>query len=158
MSTETNAPNQELQQFVIQRLYVKNSSFETTQTPSVFQKQWEPELNVELNTSHKELEPNIYEVILSVTATVKNKQETAFLAEVQQAGIFTIQGPSDEQLEHILSSFCPNILFPYVRETISSLVTRGSFPPLVLSPINFDALYIQKKQAQQEQTPEENVQ
>lgn len=158
MSNETNAPNQELQQFVIQRLYVKNSSFETTQTPAIFQKQWEPELNVELNTSHKELEPNIYEVILSVTATVKNKQETAFLAEVQQAGIFTIQGPGEEQLQHILGSFCPNILFPYVRETISTLVTKGSFPPLVLSPINFDALYMQKMQAQQEQAQEENVQ
>lgn len=158
MSNETNAPNQELQQFVIQRLYVKNSSFETTQTPAIFQKQWEPELNVELNTSHKELEPNIYEVILSVTATVKNKQETAFLAEVQQAGIFTIQGPGEEQLQHILGSFCPNILFPYARETISTLVTKGSFPPLVLSPINFDALYMQKMQAQQEQAQEENVQ
>ena len=78
MSTETIPPNQELQQFVIQRLYVKNSSFETTQTPSIFQKQWEPELNIELNTGHLELEPNIYEVTLTVTATVKNKQETAF--------------------------------------------------------------------------------
>lgn len=158
MSTETNTPNQEIQQFVIQRLYVKNSSFETTQTPSIFQKQWEPELNVELNTGHQELEPNIYEVTLTVTATVKNKQETAFLAEVQQAGIFTIQGPGEEQLQHILGSFCPSILFPYIRETISSLVTKGSFPPLVLSPINFDALYIQKMQAQQEQPQEEDVQ
>ena len=90
MSTETNQP--ELQ-FVIQRLYIKNSSFETTQTPAIFQKQWEPELNLELNTGHTELEANTYEVTLTVTATVKNKEETAFLVEVQQAGVFTIQGP-----------------------------------------------------------------
>ena len=136
---------------MIQRLYIKNSSFETTQTPAIFQKQWEPELNLELNTGHVELEPSVYEVTLRVTATVKNKEETAFLVEVQQAGVFTVNVPDGEQLGHILGSFCPGILFPYVRETISSLVTKGSFPPLVLSPINFDALYMQKMQAHQEQ-------
>ena len=151
MSTEANQPEQDLQQFIIQRLYIKNSSFETTQTPAIFQKKWEPELNLELNTNHTELEANTYEVTLTVTATVKNKEETAFLVEVQQAGVFTVNGPDAEQLNHILGSFCPSILFPYVRETVSSLVTKGSFPPLVLSPINFDALYMQKMQAQQEQ-------
>ena len=104
-----------------------------------------------MNTDHTELEANTYEVTLTVTATVKNKEETAFLVEVQQAGVFTVNGPDSEQLNHILGSFCPSILFPYVRETVSSLVTKGSFPPLVLSPINFDALYMQKMQAQQEQ-------
>ena len=122
-----SSENQESQQqFVIQRIYNKNLSFETTQTPAVFQKKWEPELNVELNTTHTELEKNIYEVTLTVTATVKNAQEIAFLVEVQQAGIFTIEGTSPEQLQHILESFCPNILFPYVRETISSLVSKVS--------------------------------
>lgn len=151
MSQEANDSDKDLQQFIIQRIYIKNSSFETTQTPAVFQKQWEPELNLDLNTAHTELEPNIYEVTITVTATVKNKQDTAFLVEVQQAGIFTIQGPEADQLQHILNSFCPSILFPYARETVSSLVTKGSFPPLVLSPINFDALYMQKMQTQQEQ-------
>ncbi len=151
MSNEENSQNQELKQFHIQRIYIKNASFETTHTPDIFQKQWEPELNLEINTGHKELEKNIYEVTLTVTATVKNKQETAFLVEVQQAGIFTIEGSIPAQLHHILESFCPSILFPYVREAISSLVTHGSFPQLVLSPINFDALYMQKIQAQQEQ-------
>ena len=151
MSTEANQPENDLQQFIIQRLYIKNSSFETTQTPAIFQKKWEPELNLELNTNHTELEANTYEVTLTVTATVKNKEETAFLVEVQQAGVFTVNGPDAEQLNHILGSFCPSILFPYVRETVSSLVTKGSFPPLVLSPINFDDLYMQKMQAQQEQ-------
>ncbi len=151
MSQEANDSDRDLQQFIIQRIYIKSSSYETTQTPAVFQKQWEPELSLDLNTSHTELDPNIYEVTITVTATVKNKQDTAFLVEVQQAGIFTIQGPEDDQLQHILNSFCPSILFPYARETVSSLVTKGSFPPLVLSPINFDALYMQKMQAQQEQ-------
>lgn len=151
MSQEANDSDRDLQQFIIQRIYIKSSSYETTQTPAVFQKPWEPELSLDLNTSHTELDPNIYEVTITVTATVKNKQDTAFLVEVQQAGIFTIQGPEDDQLQHILNSFCPSILFPYARETISSLVTKGSFPPLVLSPINFDALYMQKMQAQQEQ-------
>ncbi|MCR9192089.1 MAG: protein-export chaperone SecB [Gammaproteobacteria bacterium] len=148
MSTENEENNQELQQFVIQRVYIKSSSFETKDVPGIFQQKWEPELNLDINTDHIELDKDIYEVTLSVTATVKNVKETAFLVEVEQAGIFSIQGPTAEQLGHILGSFCPSILFPYVRETISSIVTKGSFPPLVLSPINFDALYMQKQQAQ----------
>lgn len=149
MSTEQTetTPNTDMQ-FMIQRIYTKNSSYETTQTPAVFQKKWEPELSLDINTSHHSLDTHVYEVILTVTATVKNLGETAFLVEVQQAGIFTIQGPPSEQLDHILGSFCPSILFPYVRESISSAVTKGSFLPLVLAPINFDALYLQQKEQQ----------
>lgn len=142
---ETNAEGQETQ-FMIQRLYVKNLSFETTNTPDVFQHKWEPELSLDLNTQHTKLEENVYDVALTVTATVKNNQATAFLVEVQQAGIFTIQGPSDDQLDHLLNSFCPSLLFPYAREAITSEVVRGSFPQLVLAPINFDALYMQQRQ------------
>lgn len=131
-------------QFMVQRLYVKDLSFETKNTPEVFKQQWEPELNLELNTQHSELEPDVYEVVLSVTATVKNQNETAFLVEVHQAGIFTIQGAPEGQLDHLLGSFCPSILFPYAREAITSEVIRGSFPQLVLSPINFDAIYLQQ--------------
>lgn len=137
-------------QFMIQRLYIKNSSFETNNTPAIFQQKWEPELSLDINTTHVILDKDIYEVTLTVTATVKNKQDTAFLVEIQQAGIFTIQGPTGEQLDHILGSFCPSILFPYVREAISSAVMKGSFPALVLSPINFDALYLQQKEKNSE--------
>ena len=137
-------------QFMIQRLYVKNLSFETSNTPAVFQQKWEPELNIDLNTKHTLLENNVHEVILTVTATVKNNQTTAFLVEVQQAGIFTIQGPNDDQLDHLLNSFCPSLLFPYAREAITSEVVRGSFPQLVLAPINFDALYMQQLQDRQQ--------
>ena len=143
-TTQADA-NQDMQ-FMIQRIYTKNASFETTHTPAIFQKKWEPELTLDINTSHVKLDQDIYEVTLSVTATVKNMQETAFLVEVEQAGIFTVQGPKGDPLEHILGSFCPSILFPYVRESISSAVSRGSFPPLVLAPVNFDALFLQQQE------------
>ena len=133
-------------QFMIQRVYIKNLSFETTNTPAIFQQKWEPELSLDLNTQHTKLDEGVYEVSLTVTATVKNQGTTAFLVEVQQAGIFTIQGPQPEQLDHLLGSFCPNILFPFAREAITSEVIRGSFPQLVLAPINFDALYAQQQE------------
>lgn len=139
-------------QFMIQRLYVKNLSFETVNAPHCFQQQWEPELALDLNTSHTRLDDSgVYEVVLRVTATVKNKAATVFLVEVEQAGIFSIQGTSPEQLDHLLGSFCPSILFPYAREAVTTEVTRGSFPQLVISPINFDALYLQQ-QAEKEKS------
>ncbi len=128
-------------QFLIQRIYTKNSSFESREAPAIFKQKWEPELNLEIDIQHCKLEEDIYEVCLVVTATVKNKATVAFIAEVVQGGIFTIKGASTEQLSHLLGSFCPNILFPYAREEITSSVIRGSFPQLVLAPINFDALY-----------------
>lgn len=157
MSEQTNIPSQsEEAQFMIQRVYVKDSSFETPNTPAVFQQQWEPELSLDLNSQNVQLEKDVYEVVLTVTATVKNQNAIAFLAEVKQAGIFTIQGAPADQLDHLLGSFCPSILFPYARETITSQVIRGSFPQLVLAPINFDALYMQqleeKHKAKQDET------
>ncbi|ARB92206.1 protein-export chaperone SecB [Legionella longbeachae] len=145
MSEQANQiPQNNETQFMIQRIYVKDLSFETPNTPAVFQQQWEPELNLDLNTSTTKLEENVFEVVLTVTATVTNQKSTAFLVEVKQAGIFTIQGAPENQLDHLLNSFCPNILFPYAREAITSQVIRGSFPQLVLAPINFDALYMQQ--------------
>ncbi|KTD05332.1 protein-export chaperone SecB [Fluoribacter gormanii] len=145
MSEQANqAQNQNETQFMIQRIYVKDLSFETPNTPAVFQQQWEPELNLEINTTNTMLEEGVYEVVLTVTTTVTNQKATAFLVEVKQAGIFTIQGAPANQLDHLLNSFCPNILFPYAREAITSQVIRGSFPQLVLAPINFDALYMQQ--------------
>jgi preprotein translocase subunit SecB len=148
--------NQEQQnndtQFMIQRVYVKDLSYETPNTPAVFQQQWEPELTLDLNTTSTQLEAGVYEVILTVTATVNNQKTVAFLVEVKQAGIFTIQGAPDSQLDHLLNSFCPSILFPYAREAITSQVIRGSFPQLVLAPINFDALYMQQLAEKQKET------
>ncbi|WP_028388147.1 protein-export chaperone SecB [Legionella fairfieldensis] len=152
----SNQQNSEAQ-FMIQRIYVKDSSFETPNTPAIFQQQWEPELSLDLNTQHVQLEKGVYEVVLSVTATVKNQNTVAFLAEVKQAGIFSIQGAPAEQLEHLLGSFCPSILFPYAREIITSQVVHGSFPQLVLAPINFDALYIQQQEEKKKAAQEKNT-
>lgn len=151
-----NQPNNDTQ-FMIQRIYMKDLSFEAPNTPAIFQQQWEPELNLEINTSHTKLEENIFEVVLTVTATVTNKKTTAFLVEVKQAGIFTIQGAEETQLGHLINSFCPSILFPYAREAITSQVVHGSFPQLVLAPINFDALYMQQLAEKQKEVDKETT-
>jgi preprotein translocase subunit SecB len=148
----TDKAGTEQHQFFIQRVFTKNISFESPNSPAVFQEEWEPELNLDLNVKHNHLGHDTYEVILSVTAQVKNKDNIAFLVEVEQAGIFTIQGPNEQQLEHVLESFCPSLLFPYAREIITSEVSRGSFPQLVLAPVNFDAIYWHQKQQQETET------
>jgi len=148
MTEQASTDNKNDAQFLIQRVYMKDMSFEAPNTPAIFQKKWEPELSLDLNTSHTKLENDVYEVILHVTATVKNDNEVAFLAEVKQSGIFTIKGAPEDQLDHLLGSFCPSILYPYAREAITSEVVRGSFPQLVLAPVNFDALYTQQKQTE----------
>ncbi len=142
------AQNQETK-FMIQRIYMKNLSFETVNTPMCFQEKWQPELELDIDTTQTSLSQNVFEVVLNITATVKNNQATVFLVEIQQAGIFLIEGAAEIQLKHLLGSYCPNILFPYARETITSEVTRGGFAPLVLAPINFDAIYAKKQSASQ---------
>jgi preprotein translocase subunit SecB len=128
-------------EFAIQRIYIKDLSYEAPSTPETFQNEWTPEVEFNLNTTSKKLSDDVYEVVLQVTVTVKLKDKTAFLVEVKQAGLFTMKGFTAEQMEQMIGSFCPNILFPYARELVSATVSRGSFPPLYLSPINFDALY-----------------
>lgn len=154
MTEQTTVDHSAETQFMIQRVYIKNLSFETTNTPAVFQARWEPEMALDINTHHNSLENGVYEVTLTVTVTVTNQNTPAFLVEAQQAGIFTIQGAPQEQLDHLLGSFCPSVLFPYAREAITTEVTRGSFPQLVLSPINFDALYMQQLEEKQQNTLE----
>ncbi len=136
-------PNRELS---IQRIYLKDVSFETPNSPSVFQKEWKPETNVNMNTEVNTLSENVYEVVLNVTVTTKVGEQIAYLAEVQQAGIFSISGFADQEMGAVVGSYCPNLLFPYVREAISDMVTKGSFPQMVLQPVNFDALYAQHQQ------------
>lgn len=130
--------------FLIQRIYVKDLSFEAPLSPHVFKEKWEPQLALDLQTRNTALDSNAYDVVLQITATVKQNDKTIFLAEVKQAGVFTIDGLKDMELQHALNSYCPNILFPYAREAISDMVTRGGFPQLVLAPVNFDALYQQQ--------------
>lgn len=140
--------NQEMT-FQIQRIYTKDISFEAPNAPQVFQKEWQPEVKLDLDTSSNTLAENVYEVVLRVTVTASMDNETAFLCEVQQAGIFTVEGIEGTQLAHCLGAYCPNVLFPYARECITNLVSRGTFPQLNLAPVNFDALFMNYLQQQQ---------
>lgn len=139
----------EAQQFIIERLYIKDASFESPNAPSIFQ-DWNPDTNLQLNSNTNRLAEDQYEVELTITVTVKSNDKTAFLVEIKQGGIFLIRGYPQEQMGHILASYCPGSLFPYIREAIASLVSKGGFPELHLSPINFDALYAQNLQEQQQ--------
>lgn len=148
MTDNNNLAEQNGPQFAIQRIYTKDISFETPNSPAIFTEKWEPQVNVDLNSSGTKLGDDIFEVVLSLTVTAKLGDKTAYLAEVQQAGVFSLNGFSEQELGGMLHSFCPNILFPYAREVISDLVSKGSFPQLLLAPINFDALYAQHLQQQ----------
>ncbi|MCL5260224.1 MAG: protein-export chaperone SecB [Gammaproteobacteria bacterium] len=133
-------------EFVIQRIYVKDLSFEVPGAPQIFQTEWNPQVDINLDTTNEKIADDVYDIVLKVTVTVKLKDKTAFLIEAVQGGIFTLKGFTAEQLGPMLGSYCPTILYPYARELISETVNRGSFPPLYLAPINFDALYLQKQQ------------
>jgi preprotein translocase subunit SecB len=146
----TMADNQQADQpqFSIQRVFLKDASYEAPNAPEIFRSQWQPQVNLDLNTRSKKLEDDFYEVILSLTITATNEDKTAFLVEIQQGGIFKVNGMDETTLSHTLGAFCPNILFPYAREAVDNLVLKGSFPPLMLAPVNFEALYQQSLQQQ----------
>lgn len=136
-------------EFGIQQIFTKDISFETPSKRQIPDQAWKPNIDVELNASTTKLADNTYQVLLSITTTAKVDDKVAFLVEVQQAGVFVIKNFPDPQLHRMLGSYCPNTLFPYARELISDMVTRGGFPPLYLAPINFDVLYDQQLQKQQ---------
>lgn len=142
----TNGAAEENQgpQFSLQRIYVRDLSFEAPKSPEIFRQEWRPAVELDINTRNRSLEGDFHEVVLALTVTVKVGEETAFVAEVQQAGIFLIKGLDGAGMNHTLGAFCPNILFPYAREALDNLVIRGSFPALMLAPVNFDALYAQE--------------
>ncbi|MDC1528145.1 protein-export chaperone SecB [Gammaproteobacteria bacterium] len=149
--SQAGQEGQDGQRFAVQRVYVKDASFEAPDTPTVFRQQYSPQVNFNINNRSTKVDEGVYEVVLRLTADVKQDDKTVFLVEVQQAGIFEIRGLNNEQLEQVLTITCPNILFPYGREAIDGLVTRGSFPALLLAPINFENIYQQAKQQQAEQ-------
>ena len=150
MANEEKHPAEDEQQFQLQKIYLKDISFETPSSPEVFTENWEPDVNVELLTAAKPLTDDVHEVVLTVTVTAKVGEKTAYLSEVHQAGIFTLTGFKENERSHMLGSYCPNILFPYAREAISDLIGKGGFPQLLLAPVNFDALYAQHVQQLQE--------
>lgn len=138
-------------QLTINKIYVKDFSFESPQSPAIFKKgEWKPQTNLNLRSSHNTLDGNQHEIVLTITVEAKEEDKTIFLIELQQAGLFEIKGYEGEELSAIAGSYCPNILFPYARESIANLVQKGGFPEFILQPINFDALYMQSKQQQQE--------
>ncbi|MDX1804252.1 MAG: protein-export chaperone SecB [Alcanivorax sp.] len=139
--------------FQLQRIYLKDASFECPGAPEVFLQEWKPKVNVQINNAARRLgESSEYEVEVTVTVTAQDEQEekTFYLVEVKQAGIFSVAGIEGEELDQLLGAYCPNLLFPYAREAVSGLVAKGSFPQMMLQPINFDALYQQQKQQQQQ--------
>jgi preprotein translocase subunit SecB len=152
---ETNAPNGAANgeahepQLMLQKIYVKDSSFEAPNAPQIFQEIGEsseqPDVQLNLSNKSSELGDNIHEVVLTLTLTCTLGERTAYLAEVHQAGIFGIAGFDAAQHEAIISSYCPNLLFPYARQAISAMVQDGGFPPFLLQPINFEALYEEQK-------------
>lgn len=140
--------------FNLKKVYIKDISFESPQSPQIFLNEQAPEVDVQMNITHSQLEDSdLYEVNLTITVTAKNGETNFFLCEVQQAGLFEVTGASDE-MPMVLEIACPNILLPFVREAISDLVGKGGFPQLLINPINFEALFHQKMMAQQsEQKP-----
>ncbi len=143
------------QQFKIQRVYLKDVSYESPQSPKVFVSgvTWQPNVSLHLNTESSKLDNDMFEVVLTVTATVKLGEEIAYLTEIKQAGLFLIKGFEPARLGPMLGSFCPNLLFPFAREEIASLVQKGGFPQLLLDPVNFDALYAQHVEAAKQNAP-----
>ncbi len=139
--------------FSLQRIYVQDISFEAPNSPEVFKQPFKPKVNLDLNTTNHQVADDQYEVVVKVTARVDDSESgtASFLVEVEQAGLFRISGIEGAQLDQTLGAFCPNLLFPYARECVDSLVNRGGFPPLMLAPVNFEAMYAQRKQREAQQ-------
>lgn len=148
MQNNENQPS-----FLIQKVYTKDVSLETINSPACFKDQWNPEsdFNIDLNT--KRLNDDNFELDLTVTVTTKNNNANVYIVEVTQSGIFTITGMSNDQIDSVLNTYCANTLFPYAKTVIDSSIMKGGFLPLNLAPINFDAIYMQKKTQQQPQQP-----
>jgi preprotein translocase subunit SecB len=131
-------------QLSVQKIYVKDASFEVPNAPQVFQEQGQPQVQLNLGQKNVRLAQGVHEVVLTLTVTCTLNEHTAYLAEVHQAGIFGVDGFDEPSLGAILGSYCPNVLFPYARQVISDLVQNGGFPPFLLQPINFEALYAEQ--------------
>ena len=135
----------------IAKIYIKDFSFESPQTPGIFKSgEWSPQTNLNLRSSHTALDGDLHEVVLTITIDAKEGDKTLFLVELHQAGLFEVAGYGQEEMGAIIGSFCPNILFPYARESIAGIIQKGGFPEFVLQPINFDALYMQSLQQRAE--------
>ena len=151
--TNTEAGAEEVKQgeFAPQKIYIKDLSFETPHSPEIFTEEWKPTVNMNLGSEARPLGEKLYEVVLTVTVTVTMEEKTAYLVEAHQAGIFHIDGFPEEIVGRMVATVCPNILFPFAREHVADLITRGGFPQLLLAPVNFEALYQQQQMQEQSQ-------
>lgn len=154
MATDTT--EQREPQLALERIYLKDASFEVPGA-QVFTREWQPELSVNLSSAAEKIDDNHFEVALKVVVTAENAGETAFIVDVTQAGIFLIDGVEEERLPYLLGAYCPNILFPFLREAVNELVSKGSFPQLLLSPINFDAEFEANMMRMQQAAAEGNA-
>ncbi len=135
----------------IAKIYVKDFSFESPMSPNVFKPDsWSPQTNLNLRSSHSQVEGDVHEVVLTITVDAKDGDKTIFLVEIQQAGLFELIGYNDEERGAITGSICPSVLFTYARESIASVIQKGGFPEFILQPINFDALYMETQRQQAE--------
>lgn len=152
---DTGATDTKPQQvFRIQRVYLKDVSFESPLSPGIFvDTEWKPEVSVHLNTDRQSLENDLYDIVLTLTVTVKSGDKTAYIIEIKQAGLFTLKGFDEQSLGGMLYSFCPNILFPFAREAVANLAMKGGFPQLLLDPVNFDAMYAQHLEKSRQNAP-----
>ena len=149
---------QEKQQLAIRKIYLRDLSFEVPDAPAIFTGEWSPETTVDLDTRSREISEGVYETILRVTVTAKQGDKTAYLCEVEQGGVFIISGFEGQTLDMLLGSYCPAQLFPFVREAISDVVAKGGFPQMVLAPVNFEALYMQRRRRMQERQEQDQAQ
>jgi preprotein translocase subunit SecB len=139
----TPAPQKQL---LLQKIYVKDVSFESPKAPMVFTQNVTPQTQLNVRSSAQQVAPDTQEVTLTITVEAKDKDSTLFLAEVAQSGIFVIQGYTQDEQALLIGSFCPNTLYPFAREAVADLITKGGFPQLLLQPLNFDAIYAQAVQ------------
>lgn len=137
-------------QVALERIYLRDASFESPKAPEVFASEWKPNVQVDINARNRQLEGNRYEVTLTVTLEAKQGEEVALIVEVQQAGIFRLEGIDDDLRTRVLATTCPAALFPFVREAADSLAVRGTFPPFLLAPMNFEALYAEAQRRWEE--------
>ncbi len=135
--------------FGIEKIYVKDISLEIPNAPQIFLQRESPQISVDLHNSAALLSEGVYEAVVTITVTAKIEDKTAFLVEVAQAGIFQVRNMPQDSIDGIMGVTCPNILFPYAREVVSDMVIRAGFPPVLLNPVNFEALYMQQKQQQE---------
>lgn len=144
-------------QFALQRVYIKDASFEAPNAPVVFTREWKPEVKLDMNSGARRVDERHFEVFVKITVTASlDDDETAFLVEVMQCGLFLADNIPEQQLKPMLGAMCPNILFPYLREAVDAMVVKGGFPALMLAPINFDALYQQRLAYEAEQAARQN--